>query len=88
MSLLPLRLARPFLRLNPHWNLAPGSRLIPRWTRLLMADSLLRHQGAAPFSWGAGQSLDAPGATRQRYIAALRAADAGDAAALLAFVRS
>ena len=54
----------------------------------LMADSLLRQQGAAPFSWGAGQGLDAPGATRQRYIAALRAADAGDAAALLAFARS
>ena len=54
----------------------------------LMADSLLRQQGAAPFSWGAGQSLDAPGATRQRYITALRAADAGDAAALLAFARS
>ena len=27
-------------RLIPHWNLAPGSRLIPRWTRLHVYERL------------------------------------------------
>ena len=53
----------------------------------LMTDVLLRRNGAAAFSWG-GASLEAGGDARDRYLAALRAADAGDYAALLAFVRS
>lgn len=53
-----------------------------------MTDCLLRSQGVAPFSWGGGQELVAPGVIRRRYIESLRAADAGDMADLLAFVRS
>jgi hypothetical protein len=48
---------------------------------------LLVQQGAARFSWGAGNLL-ADGEVRQRYLAALRAADARDYGSLLAFVRS
>lgn len=53
----------------------------------LMTDILLRRNGAAPFSWG-GANLEAVGDARDRYLAALRAADAGDYTPLLAFVRS
>lgn len=53
----------------------------------LMTDVLLRRNGAAAFSWG-GANLEAGGDARDRYLAALRAADAGDYAVLLAFVRS
>ena len=53
----------------------------------LMTDVLLRRNGAAAFSWG-GAGLEAGGDARDRYLAALRAADAGDYAALLVFVRS
>lgn len=52
-----------------------------------MADLLLVQHGAQRFSWGAGNLL-ADGEVRQRYLAALRAADAGDYGPLLAFVRS
>ncbi len=51
------------------------------------ADLLLVQQGASRFSWGAG-NLVADGDVRQRYLAALRAADARDYGPLLAFVRS
>ena len=51
------------------------------------ADLLLVQQGAPRFSWGAGNLL-ADGDVRQRYLAALRAADARDYGPLLAFVRS
>jgi hypothetical protein len=51
------------------------------------ADLLLVQQGAARFSWGASDLVPA-GEIRDRYLIALRAADAGDYAALLAFVRS
>jgi Fic-DOC domain mobile mystery protein B len=54
----------------------------------LMADCLLKQNGGVAFSWGARQGLAAPGIARQSYIAALRAADAGDIALLLSFVRS
>jgi hypothetical protein len=30
----PDRQSQVHARLTPQWNLAPGSRLIPRWTRL------------------------------------------------------
>ena len=54
----------------------------PRFKNLVLAAS-----GAAPFSWGRGD-LEHAGETRQRYLVALRAADARDLASLLAFVRS
>jgi Fic-DOC domain mobile mystery protein B len=53
----------------------------------LMTDCLLRQCGLAPFSWGRG-NLVIVNKVRQRYIQALRAADANDYALLLAFVRS
>ncbi|MFL1386911.1 mobile mystery protein B [Pseudomonas tritici] len=53
----------------------------------LMTDCLLRQCGLAPFSWGRGNLVIA-NEVRQRYIQALRAADANDYALLLAFVRS
>ena len=53
----------------------------------LMTDVLLQRNGARPFTWGSG-SLLTQGAARDHYLAALRAADTGDYALLLAFVRS
>ncbi|MFQ5853069.1 MAG: mobile mystery protein B [Candidatus Binatia bacterium] len=53
----------------------------------LMTDALLRKLHAPPFTWGSG-SIDDRGAVRDRYIHALRSADSGDYAPLLAFVRS
>jgi len=53
-----------------------------------MADLLLVQRLQRPrFSWGRGDLLD-PGVVRQCYIDALRAADRGDYARLLTFVRS
>jgi Fic-DOC domain mobile mystery protein B len=51
------------------------------------ADLLLVQNGMPRFTWGAG-NLVADGEVRQRYLAALRAADARDYGPLLAFVRS
>lgn len=51
------------------------------------ADLLLEASGGAAFSWGRAD-LDNPGEVRTRYIASLRAADAGDYEPLLVFVRS
>jgi Fic-DOC domain mobile mystery protein B len=53
----------------------------------LMADLLLERLGQPRFTWGRRSLTDAT-ATRQAYIAALRAADARDIAPLLAFTRS
>ena len=53
----------------------------------LMTDLLLRQNGAEPFDWGSSD-LVAPGEVRNRYIAALRAADGRDHVLLLEFVRS
>ena len=53
----------------------------------LMTDVLLKQNGAAAFSWG-GANLEAAGDARERYLAALRAADRGDYGLLLGFVRS
>ena len=53
----------------------------------LMADALLRQVGASPFTWGSA-SLDAESAIRKRYLRALQAADTGDYAPLLSFVRT
>ena len=52
-----------------------------------IADLLLVQHGAPRFTWGAG-NLIAEGEVRQRYLAALRAADGKDYGLLLAFVRS
>lgn len=53
----------------------------------LLTDALLEEMQVAPFTWGSG-SLDDQGYVRDRYIRALHAADMGDYAPLLAFVRS
>ena len=53
-----------------------------------LADLLLVQHGAQRFTWGAGADLVAEGEVRQRYLAALRAADRQDYDLLLAFVRS
>lgn len=53
----------------------------------LMTDLLLKQNGSEPFSWGHGDLVNA-GEVRDRYIAALRAADNRDYAPLLKFVRS
>lgn len=57
-----------------------------RHTRL-MADALLFQHGAPRFSWGS-TDLQRPGTARTEYLAALRAADAGDFTALLRFARN
>jgi Fic-DOC domain mobile mystery protein B len=51
----------------------------------LMADLFLQSRGAQPFTWGPAPHGHQ---VRQRYLEALRLADAGDLAALLGFVRS
>lgn len=53
----------------------------------LMADLLAERLGRPRFSWGSRSLVDAS-ETRQRYIAALQAADARDYGPLLAFARS
>lgn len=53
----------------------------------LIADLLIERLGRPRFTWG-GASLPDANETRQRYIAALQAADARDIAPLLAFARS
>lgn len=57
-----------------------------RWSRL-MADLLAVRLGRVRFTWGRS-SLRTADETRRAYIAALRAADAHDMTALLAFARS
>lgn len=57
-----------------------------RWSRL-MADMLAIRLDRKRFSWG-NSALRAPDETRQAYIAALKAADDHDYAALLTFARS
>jgi len=42
--------------------------------------------GHAPIDWAAGQDIQQTGGRREAYIAALRAADAGDDLPLLGFV--
>lgn len=53
----------------------------------LIADLLVMELGGMRFSWGRGNLRDA-GAMRQRYIAALKAADDHNMGPLLAFARS
>jgi Fic-DOC domain mobile mystery protein B len=52
----------------------------------LMADLLLEHNGAKPFTWGS-TNLAKAGPLRKQYIEALRAADNKDLGPLLEFVR-
>jgi hypothetical protein len=52
-----------------------------------MADLLVMRLGGERFSWGSANLQDA-GAVRQRYIAALQAADDHDIGPLVAFARS
>lgn len=56
-----------------------------RFSRLI-ADLLLIERGEVPFAWGDGD-LAVPDEIRQRYIGALRAADANDYGPLFEFVR-
>lgn len=55
----------------------------------LMTNLLQEQLGQQPFSWGSGEyaGLVNQGDLRTEYIAALRAADAGDIAPLMAFAR-
>lgn len=57
-----------------------------RWSRLA-ADLLALQLGQQRFTWGRG-SIVAASETRQDYVRALKAADAGDMALLLAFPRT
>lgn len=52
----------------------------------LLADVLAVKLGQTVFTWG-GFSLTRPGEARERYLQAMRAADAGDIAPLLEFAR-
>ncbi len=53
----------------------------------LMTDVLLKRNGATAFSWGSA-NLETAGDARDRYLAALRAADGGTDQLLMALVRS
>lgn len=55
----------------------------------LITDLLLQKMGQKPFSWGSGgyASLVSQNQLRAEYLAALRAADQGDIAPLIAFAR-
>lgn len=53
----------------------------------LMADALIIQTGGQRFSWGR-QSLVTQGQTRNAYLSALRQADQGEIATLLAFARN
>ncbi len=53
----------------------------------LATDALMTQNGQKPFTWGSQSLIDA-GGIRSAYIAALQAADKGDYAPLLAFVRT
>ncbi len=53
----------------------------------LASDCLTRALGRPSFTWGGG-GIEPPGPTRARYLAAVRAADAGDIGDLVAFARS
>ncbi len=57
-----------------------------RWSRLV-ADTLIERLGGARFTWG-GADLRTAGETRDKYIAALKAADNQDFETLIKFARS
>jgi Fic-DOC domain mobile mystery protein B len=77
---IAVRLHRRLVRIHPFPN---GNGRHAR----LMADLLVMRLGRERFSWGSANLQDA-GTVRQRYIAALQAADNHDIAPLLAFARA
>jgi|CZKI01.1.fsa_nt_gi Fic-DOC domain mobile mystery protein B len=54
----------------------------------LFADIVAASQGGEPLTWGSRSDPAMPGSARGRYLAAIRAADAGRMAPLLEFARS
>jgi hypothetical protein len=54
----------------------------------LIADITVASRGGEELTWGARGDLVSLGEVRRRYIEAIKLADAGDFAALLAFARS
>jgi hypothetical protein len=62
--------------------------LCKSYERAKIADVLLKQLGQPLFSWGSGANVVSANVVRARYLGALRAADRGDFADLLAFVRS
>jgi Fic-DOC domain mobile mystery protein B len=54
----------------------------------LMADVFVAVNGGGELTWGAGSDLTSTGDVRERYISALRQADDGDFAPLIAFAAS
>jgi len=54
----------------------------------LMADLVVASRAGRELTWGASSDLAFAGQARNRYIAAIQQADAGDMAALLAFAES
>lgn len=59
-----------------------------RHARIMADVMLIRVYGAKPIDWAAGHDLQRMNDRRAAYLAALRAADRGDMAPLLAFVTS
>lgn len=58
-----------------------------RWSRLV-ADLIIRSQGAQQLTWGGRGNLGTHADTRSSYLAALRAADGGDFQQLITFAQS
>ena len=56
-------------------------------TRGFVADRLIENLGRPAFAWGRAD-LQTSGRSRDRYLQALRAADGGDFAPLVAFART
>jgi len=54
----------------------------------LLADIVVASQGEEPLGWGSGSDPARAGSARERYLEAIRAADAGRMAPLLEFARS
>jgi Fic-DOC domain mobile mystery protein B len=54
----------------------------------LIADALVAARGGPPLTWGASAELGTGGELRSRYIAAIKAADAGDFAPIMDFAGS
>ncbi len=77
---IAVRLSHRLVAIHPFVN---GNGRLSR----TIADIILVENGATRFSWGAINLIDAS-LTRQRYLSALREADAKNYASLLAFVRT
>jgi len=77
---IAIRLHYRFVLIHPWFN---GNG---RHARLL-ADAAMSAWGSAPLSWGINSDLGSPGSGRQSYLKALKEADAGNFAPLIAFCR-